>query len=164
MKKLFFLCFLVLGAAQAFAQQKPSTQQKPSSQQKPTQQKPAAQKPSEQKLGRFSVSYFPGTYEQFQSLMIERGKPAFLLFVSGGHWRSKDFELNLNEDSELVAYIDSNFVAYKVNTNDDYNLPMQFRITDLPSVIILDKNLTEAARMEGKKEPEGLLEILKTVK
>jgi hypothetical protein len=137
MKKLLLLFLLVLGSSQGFAQQKQITR---------------------------SISYFPGSYEQFQSLMIEKNKAAIVLFYSDRHGLSKEFTTNLNKDTALVSFIDSHYVAYRVNTNDDYDLPMAFRITDIPSLIILDRNLKEAGRIEGKKETEGLLEILRVAK
>ena len=137
MKKLLLTLLLISGASGAFAQQKQA---------------------------KFSVSYFPGTYEQFQSLMIERDRPAIVLFYSDRQGKSKEFMANMNNDSALVAFIDSNYLAYRVNTNDNYDLPMQFRITDVPSLIVIDRKMKETGRLEGKNETDGLLEILKAAK
>jgi hypothetical protein len=119
---------------------------------------------SQQKLGKYTIPYYTGSYEQFKGEIIDQKKPGIVLVISNRQWKSKDFEINLNEDSALVAYIDSNFIAYRVDTEEDYTPVMDMRLDDVPAVVVYDTDLKIVSRIEGKKYPDGLLQILQSVK
>jgi hypothetical protein len=137
MRKFTFMLLLLLGSASAFAQQK---------------------------LGKYTINYYKGTFEQFKGEIIDKGKPGFVLVVSNRNWRSKDMEINLNDDSELVAYIDSNFIAYRVDTEEDYKPILDMGLGDVPALVVYDSGLKMIGRIEGKKEPEGLMKLLESAK
>jgi hypothetical protein len=137
MRKFTFMLLLLLGSAPAFAQQK---------------------------LGKYTINYYQGSFEQFKGEIIDKGKPGFVLVVSNRQWKSKDMEINLNDDSELVAYIDSNFIAYRVETEEDYAPIMDMRLEDVPALVVYSSGLKMIGKIEGKKEPDGLMQLLESAK
>lgn len=119
---------------------------------------------AQQKLGKYTIHYFQGTFEQFKGEIIDQEKPGFVLVVSNRNWKSKDLEINLNNDSALVNYIDSNFIAYRVDTEEDYRPILDMRLDDVPALVVYSTGLKMMGAIQGKKDPDGLMKLLKSAK
>lgn len=159
MKKLILTLLLITAClGSGYAQQKPSSPRNT----KPAPAMKAAPKtdPAAVKAPAQPVTYFDGTFEKLKAEILEKKKPAMIFLYAGNHWRSKDFEVNMLADTALTTLIDTGFIAYKVNTYDNYDIPLELGIKDSPSIIVLGADLNEAARMEGMRYPDGLLELL----
>ena len=53
-------------------------------------------------------------------------------------------------DTNIINYVDSNFMAYKLNLLYDWPNAMKFGIGDVPAVILFDrKNTKQIDEMEG---------------
>ena len=87
-----------------------------------------------------------------------------MLVVSSRQWKSKDLEINLNNDSSLVNYIDSNFIAYRVDTEEDYRPILDMRLDDAPALVVYSTGLKMIGSIQGKKDPDGLMKLLESAK
>jgi thioredoxin-like negative regulator of GroEL len=132
---------------------------------KKTAKKTAAKKKTDKiltplKMGK-EIHWVQGTETAFEDSAHKVRKPAILfIYLETGN-ESAEFENKVLKDTNVIKYVDSNFIAYKLNMEYDWPNAMKYDIDGVPAVILLDRNTQKIDKMEGLHEPKEFLKFLK---
>lgn len=87
-------------------------------------------------------------------------KSIFIDFYGEGCSYCKQLSENTLSDSSVEKKLNQDYVAVKINTNQNPNLSSQYKIYELPTLVILNSNGQEIKRQEGYVSANQLLNWL----
>jgi len=140
-KRLSFIVLVLLLPAGAInAQTSKSKKPKKTSETKKTEPlKPAKE-----------IHWITGAEPAFEDSAYKHHKPAILYVYQDEGEASPAFYKTVLSDTNIINYIDSNFMAYKLDLIYDYPNAMKYMLDDVPAVVLLDrKNTKMIDKMEG---------------
>lgn len=87
-------------------------------------------------------------------------KSIFIDFYGEGCSYCKQLSENTLSDSSVEKKLNQDYVAVKIDTDQDPNLSSQYKIYELPTLVILNPNGHEIKRQEGYVSADQLLNWL----
>jgi thioredoxin-related protein len=102
-------------------------------------------------------------YEEGTALMQSEGKKGFLTFYADWCRYCKLMENETFQNSAVVAYLNRNFVAMKINSEEDRKRTREYSVIRLPISWFLSPNGERISNREGYLPPEDMLNLLKYV-
>jgi len=146
MKKIIFAIILLnLSASSVFAQKNTHSKAKDEVPKKPVKE----------------IHWIDGKEPDFEDSVKKYKKPAFVYVYIDGWEDVARFNQNVLADSNIINFVDSNFMAYKVNMEFDMHNAMKFAIDGVPDVILFDKNAAPMAILKGYQDPKEFRKFLK---
>jgi thioredoxin-related protein len=127
---------------------------------KSTAKKNTAKKLTPVKAAR-EIKWFKGQETDFEDSIKKWKKPAFLYIYLDNGDASASFEKTVLKDTGIINFVDSNFVAYKLNLEYDSPNAMKYMIDDVPCVILFGRKGQEIDRITGY---EGKADVKKFLK
>lgn len=122
--------------------------------------KEATKKETDLKPGP-EIKWFQGKEPDFENEAYKKGKPGIVYVYVEDVPECDAFNNKVLRDSDVVKFVDSNFVAYRVNLEYDWPGAMKFDIDGTPSVVLLDKHCKPIDIMQGMREKEDFMKFLK---
>ena len=107
------------------------------------------------------IHWASGKEPDFEDTVRKTKKPAFVYIYINGWDEVAKFNQNVLEDSNIVNFVDSNFMAYKVDMEYDSPNGIKFMIDKVPAVILLDQDGKAMANIQGYKDPKEFKKFLK---
>ncbi len=95
------------------------------------------------------IHWVQGKELDFEDSVRKLKKPAFLYIYINGWTDVAKFNDNVLSDSNIIKYINANFMAYKVDLEYDSPNAMKFMIDKVPAIILFDKDGKEKANLQG---------------
>ncbi len=107
--------------------------------------------------------FYYGSYDHFVEKAKEEGKPFMVAFHTSWCEPCKRMEATVYPDRALAQYIKDNYLAMKVDAESEAykSLAEAHFITNYPTILILNANGEELARLNGYQDEVSLLEELK---
>jgi thioredoxin-related protein len=102
-------------------------------------------------------------YEEGTALMQSEGKKGFLTFYADWCHFCKQMEKETFRNSAVVAYLNRNFVAMKIDSEKDRKRTREYSVIRLPISWFLSPNGERISNKEGYLSPEQMLNLLKFV-
>lgn len=102
-------------------------------------------------------------YEEGTALMQSEGKKGFLTFYADWCHYCKLMEKETFHNSAVVAYLNRNFVAMKINSEEDRKRAREYSVIRLPITWFLAPNGERIRNREGYLPPKDMLNFLKYV-
>lgn len=90
-------------------------------------------------------------------------KKYFIYFFSDHCGYCRKLEQKAFSDSDIIRYINENFVPVRVNTDKELKLAQRYRVQGVPDLRFLSPEGEAIARWPGYTEPDYLLALLKFV-
>jgi thioredoxin-related protein len=119
-------------------------------------------KPTALKMPK-EIHWVKGSEIDFEDSAHKVRKPAILyIYVDEGD-ACPAFYNKVLMDTNIINYVDSNFLAYKLNLEYDSPNAMKYDIDDVPAVILFDRNTQKIDKMEGLHSAAEFKKFLKQV-
>lgn len=97
----------------------------------------------------------------------QQGNPAndkyFIYFKSNNCGYCRKLESNAFSSSQIINYINENFIPVRVNVDQDPKLAKRYRVQGVPDLRFLSAEGEDIARWPGYTEADHLLALLKFV-
>ena len=146
MKKIIFAAFLIsLSVTSLFAQKSKREKVKEEAPKKPVKE----------------IHWIQGTEPDFEDSVRKYKKPAFVYIYIDGWEDVAKFNQNVLADTNIINFVDSNFMAYKVNMEFDSHNAIKFAIDGVPDIVLFDKSAAPMAVLKGYVEPKEFRKFLK---
>src|ERR1700722_3249937 len=85
------------------------------------------------------IHWAQGKEPDFEDSVRKYKKPAFIYIYIDGWEDVQKFNQNVFADTSIINFVDSNFMAYKVNMEYDSPNATKFNLDGVPDIILLDK-------------------------
>jgi thioredoxin-related protein len=123
--------------------------------------KATSTKPKEPVKPLREIHWVSGAEPAFEDSANKYHKPAFLyIYIDNGDG-CPAFNKTVLLDTNIINFVDSNFMAYKLNLEYDSPNAMKFLIDDVPAVILFDKrNTKEIGKLEGLHDAKEFRKFL----
>ncbi|MGZ5244772.1 MAG: thioredoxin family protein [Bacteroidia bacterium] len=108
------------------------------------------------------IKFFQGNLQDFETLLLDKGKPGFVFLYSDGQRESMAMN-RMMEDQSVINYVDSNFLAYKVNVEENPQIALQYGIENVPCLILIDTFRRERDRLYTYRAPQDFRKFLNQV-
>jgi thioredoxin-related protein len=102
-------------------------------------------------------------YEEGKALMQSEGKKGFLSFYADWCKYCKVMETETFANAAVVAYLNRNFIAMKVNSDRESKRAADYGVRGLPSTWFLAANGQRISNRPGLIPPKDMLNILKFI-
>ena len=108
------------------------------------------------------IKFFEGTLPQFKTLLLDSGKPGFVyLYING---QRDCMAMNrMFQEKEIAQYVDSNFLAYKVDVEENPDVALLYGVETLPAVILIDNFRQERDRVYNYRTSKDFRKFLNQV-
>lgn len=103
------------------------------------------------------------TYQKGVAAAKTEGKKIFLHFYASWCGYCKTMEQKTFKDASVVRYLNENFTSIKVNTDQQQNIAIQYRVRGLPSTWFLQDDGQKIANRPGYIAPKQLIGYLQFV-
>ena len=124
--------------------------------------------------GLLCVAFIPGLtwasegvrwydYEEGRSLMESEGKKGFLNFYADWCKYCKVMDTETFGNAAVVAYLNRNFIAMKVNSDKETRRAADYGVRGLPSTWFLTAEGNRISNRPGMIPPKDMLNILKFI-
>ena len=112
------------------------------------------------------VNFYLGTFNELQREAAKKNKPYFVVYTADWCQPCKKMEREVFQDNEVGKYVNTHYLAYKVNGEKGQGVKMAKEnfITGYPTIILFDKKNAEMKRFDGYREKENFLSYLKNNK
>ena len=107
------------------------------------------------------IHWTEGKEPDFEDSVRKNKTPAFIYIYINGWEDVQKFNQNVLADTSIINFVDSNFVAYKVDMEYDSPNAMKFMIEGVPAIILLDQKGTEMAVLQGYHDAKEFRKFLK---
>ncbi|RYD69221.1 MAG: thioredoxin [Sphingobacteriales bacterium] len=108
------------------------------------------------------IKFFQGNLPDFETLLLDKGKPGFVYLYTNGQRDCMAMNRMLQE-KEMVQYVDSNFLAYKVDVEENPMIALQYGVETLPAVILIDNFRRERDRLYNYRSAADFRKFLNQV-
>lgn len=95
------------------------------------------------------IHWVQGKELDFEDSVRKLKKPAFLYIYINGWTDVAKFNDNVLADSNIIKFVNNNFMAYKVDMEYDSPNAIKFMIDKVPAIILFDKDAKEKANLQG---------------
>jgi thioredoxin-related protein len=102
-------------------------------------------------------------YEEGRSLMQSEGKKGFISFYADWCKYCKVMEAQTFGNAAVIAYLNRNFIAMKVNSDKETQRAVDFGVRGLPSTWFLTADGKRISNRPGLIPPKDMLNILKFI-
>ena len=103
------------------------------------------------------------TYKQGMESAQAAGKKIFLHFYASWCGYCKTMDQKTFKDDSVVRYLNENFTSIKVNTDQQQDIAIRYRVRGLPSTWFLQTDGEKIANRPGYIAPEQLIGYLRFV-
>jgi thioredoxin-related protein len=107
------------------------------------------------------IHWVQGKEPDFEDSVRKYKKPAFIYIYIDGWEDVAKFNQNVLADTNIINFVDSNFMAYRVNMEFDSHNAIKFAIDGVPDIVLFDKNAAPMAILKGYQEPKEFRKFLK---
>jgi len=107
------------------------------------------------------IHWVQGKEPDFEDSVRKYKKPAFLYIYIDSWEDVVKFNQNVLADTNVINFVDSNFMAYKVNMEFDMHNAIKFAIDGVPDIILLDKNAAPVGILQGYHDAAEFKKFLK---
>ncbi len=106
--------------------------------------------------------FYLGSYNELKQVAKKAEKPYFLYFSASWCKPCKEMERDVFGYHEVTKYIDSHYMAYKIDGEAEYNKPIikEYWVTAYPTIILFDKDGKELNRIDGYRNRDAFLKEL----
>lgn len=108
------------------------------------------------------ITFYEGTLAGFETLLLDKGKPGFVFLYSEGQKGSVAMQ-RMMENQDVINYVDSNFLAYKVDVEADPMIALEYGIENVPCIILIDNFRRERDRLYSYRTPHDFRKFLNQV-
>jgi thioredoxin-related protein len=102
-------------------------------------------------------------YEEGKALMQSKGKKGFLSFYADWCKYCRVMDAETFGNAAVVAYLNRNFIAMKVNSDQDTRRAADYGVRGLPSTWFLTADGQRISNRPGLIPPKDMLNILKFI-
>jgi len=103
------------------------------------------------------------SFEKGMEASSQQGKKAFVFFRADWCKYCHTMETETFRNPEVVAYLNENFIAVRVDTDREQELSTMFRVQGLPDTWFFSENGDVIGHRPGYIPPETFIKILKSV-
>ena len=103
------------------------------------------------------------TYEEGMALGKNEKKKVFLTFYADWCRYCKIMDKKTFKDNSIISYLNENFIAIKVNSDNERKLAANYKVTGLPATCFIAETGENIGSQPGYIPPETMMPLLKYI-